>query len=280
MDQLTAPTTPTSTGEASGPPGVATRRGDPLARTGSTRRAIALVAALLAVMLAGGAVTAVLSSGTSGNVTEQQLARHTLRAAGQSDRALPAGLGALMGLRPSHRAVTDFALTNPRGATVRLASLLRHHAVVLTFLDDRCTDVCPLVTRELVAAYRDLGPAASHVELVAVNVDAGHAGPAWLRRFEAGVGRRVSALPTFQYLTGSPAALRHVWSAYAVTVEVAPSGAVYHSDAMYFIAPGGTMRWVATPYANLRPNGTGWLPPATVVRWGAGIAHYAAAALR
>lgn len=45
-------------------------------------------------------------------------------------------------------------------------------------------------------------------------------------------------------------------------------------------APGGAERYEATPYANMRPNGAGWLPAITISQWGRGIAQFAEAAAR
>lgn len=253
-------------------------RGDPTNRSGGTRRAIALVGGLLALMLAGGALTAVLSGNTKG-VTRQKLAAASVTPAGVSDRSLPASLAAMMGLEASHRVAAGFTLTDQHGRSVQLSRLDRHHAVVLTFLDDRCTDSCPIVSHELVDAYHDLGSTAAKVDLVAVNVDAALTAPADLRRAIATSGHGIGEVPTFSFLTGSPGALRRTWAAWGITVQVGQHGTVYHSEAMYFIAPGGTVRYLATPYADLRPNGTGWLPSSTIRGWGRGIAHYARATL-
>lgn len=254
------------------------RRGDPMSRPGGSRRVIALVGGLLVLMLAGGALTAVLSGNTSG-VSREKLAAASVKPASVSNRALPASLAAMMGLERSHHPVTGFTLTNQHGQPVQLSHLDRHHAVVLTFMDDRCRDICPLVAQELVDAYHKLGPAAAKVDFVAVNVNAAHNAPVWLRRFIASSGHGIGAVPTFSYLTGSPGKLRGIWSRWGITVQVAANGTVVHSEAMYFIAPGGRVRYVATPYANLRKNGTGWLPLSTITGWGNGIARYAKASL-
>lgn len=252
----------------------ASLRGDPTSRTGGIRRAVLVVAGILGVMLAGGAVTAVLSGHGGGQPTQQQLAQKTVKVS-HSNRQLPASLGALMGIEKAHRSVMGFTLTDQHNKKVSLSTVLRHHAVVLAFMDDRCLDICPLVAQELVDAYHDLGPKAQQVDFVAVNVNAGHSSPRFLRSFIAQRGHGIATVPTFTYLTGSPAALRHIWAHYGITVKVAPDGTVYHSEAMYFISPGGAMRYVATPYANLRKNGTGWLPGPTITQWGKGIARYA-----
>lgn len=49
-----------------------------------------------------------------------------------------------------------FTLTDQDGQAMSLASL-RGRAVVLEFMDPHCTDICPIVSREFIDAYRDLG---------------------------------------------------------------------------------------------------------------------------
>ena len=49
-------------------------------------------------------------------------------------------------------------------------------------MDPHCADICPIVSQEFLAAYRDLGAAASHAVFVAVNVNAYYPGsPTWPR---------------------------------------------------------------------------------------------------
>ncbi len=253
------------------------------ARPGSTRKAAGFIIALVLVMLGGGALAAVLMKGGGGPVTPQELsARSEAPPTGAASQPLPASNRALMGLQPlTAAAAPGFTLTDQHGHAVSLDSLDRTHAVVLAFMDDRCTDICPIVGQEIADAYHDLGRRAAGVEFVAVNVNAAHNATYWLRSFIAEKAPALASVPTFHYLTGPPGTLRKVWASYHITVKVDPAtGKVYHSEGMYFIAPGGAKRYQATPFANLRKSGTGWLPPATITQWGRGIAQYAKAAGR
>ena len=61
---------------------------------------------------------------------------------------------AIAGL-PAHQA-PGFSLTDQRGVVVGLSEF-RGKAVLLAFIDDRCTQVCPLLAQEFVIVDRDLG---------------------------------------------------------------------------------------------------------------------------
>ena len=81
----------------------------------------------------------------------------------------------LMGLSPVPvRPAPGFTLTDQAGRALSLASL-RGKVVVLEFMDPHCTDICPIVSREYVDAYHDLGPLADKVVFAAVNVNQYHA---------------------------------------------------------------------------------------------------------
>lgn len=251
-------------------------------RPGSSRRAVFLMTGLLALMIGAGMIAgAVMRSGSGGGVTPQQLAQHTeAPPTGQANKPVPATNAELMGLQKLSAArAPGFTLTGQNGHSVSLGKLDRHHVVVLSFMDDRCTDICPIVSQELADAYHDLGSRAASVEFVAVNLNAAHNATHWLRSFIATHSPELASMPNFHYVTGSPSALRAVWASYHITVKVDPgTGKVYHSEGMYFIAPGGTTRYEATPFANLQKNGTGTLPAPTITQWGQGIAQYAKAA--
>ena len=243
----------------------------------ASKRTIGIVTALILVLMAGGALTAVLTKDSNAQVNQQTLSKDSVTVTGgQSNHLISASNAALMGLEKlPGKTAPDFTLTDQNGHSVELSKLLAHHAVVLTFMDDRCLDICPIVAQELIDAYHRLGPLAPKVDFVAVNLNVAHRATRWLRAFISEHG--LNALPSFYYLTGNPSALRSVWSRYGVAVKVSQTGKVFHSEAMYFISSGGTMRYAATPFANMRKNGTGWLPAATKAQWSDGIAQYAKA---
>ncbi|MGH9088656.1 MAG: SCO family protein [Acidimicrobiales bacterium] len=135
-------------------------------------------------------------------------------------------------------------------------------------------DICLIVAHEIAATYDDLDATASKVDFVSVNVNAGHSSPATVVSFVHLHGNGIGTVPNFYYVTGRPGALRPVWTGYGIIVHV-NNGKVFHSEGLYFIAPGGVVRYQATPFANMREVGNGRLPPATIAQWGKGIAKYA-----
>lgn len=190
-----------------------------------------------------------------------------------SSQPIQANLANFMGLSPAPGTTApNFTLVDQKGQPVSL-SQFRGKVVALEFMDSKCIDICPIISQEFVDAYHDLGTRASKVVFVGVNVNAANASVADVASFTAEHG--LGGIPNWYYLTGSPAALKAVWNAYGVQVQVDPkTGVVLHSNPLYFIGPRGHERYVATPYANMRPNGTGYLAASSITRWGTGIAHY------
>lgn len=183
------------------------------------------------------------------------------------------GLAAFMGItRPRARRAPDFSLEDQRGAEVSLRAL-SGEAVVLTFLDDRCSVLCPALPEELRAASRDLGRSAGRVAFVAVNVDVASPSPQDLARFSQEQG--LDMVDHWTFLTGGPAQLAGAWKQYGVSVEHGPDGELAYTGVIYFISPSGTVAYRATPYADETPQGTGTLTRSSVTRWGKGIAQFA-----
>src|SRR5206468_10866389 len=51
-----------------------------------------------------------------------------------------------------------------------------------------------------------------------------------------------------------------------------PDADIVHTSAVYFIGPGGTERYIATPMADHTSSGTAYLPAGQIAAWGRGIA--------
>ncbi len=183
-----------------------------------------------------------------------------------------ATLAQLMNLAPlQSRRAPGFTLTGQDGKRVTLASF-RGKAVLLGFYDSRCTQVCPLVAQMIRLAEKDLGPYASRVAFVGVNVNPAATSVADVRRFSVVHG--LARLPNWYFLTGPAARLARVWRAYGIGVSLARGAAeTVHSDYLYFLDPFGTERYLAEPVAGRR-NGIGYLPSGTIALWGRGIAQY------
>ncbi len=170
------------------------------------------------------------------------------------------------------RAAPDFTLTDQTGRRVSLSSF-RGTAVLLAFLDSRCTEVCPVLAQELLAAEHDLGATAAKVTFVGVNVNPMATSVADVARFDAQHG--LTGLGNWHFLTGAVPALARVWADYGIQVIV-PQGATQtvHAAYLYFITPAGRERYLASPQVRQRPDGTGYLPAPTIAEWGSGIATY------
>jgi cytochrome oxidase Cu insertion factor (SCO1/SenC/PrrC family) len=180
----------------------------------------------------------------------------------------------LMQLSPVPRtSAPGFTLTDQAGHTFSLASF-RGKAVVLEFMDPHCTDICPIVSQEFISAYRDLGRDASHVVFLAVNVNRYHLQVADVAAFSA--EQRLTAIPSWHFLTGSYGSLRAVWEAYDIEVEApSPTADIIHSSTMYFIDPGGQEQYEADPMVDHTKGGSAYLPASQQAAWGQGIAQVA-----
>jgi len=169
------------------------------------------------------------------------------------------------------------SLVDQSGAPVSLVDE-RGDAVVLTFFDSPCQDICPVMAAELLHAAADLGPKAAHVVFSTVNTDPVvlSGAPAVAAAARSGLGN----LSNWHFLTSSLGHLNTVWKAYGVSVNVSPATAIVaHNDVMYFIGPTGNLEYRATPFANESASGVFSLPPASIARWGQGIATYASRVL-
>lgn len=131
----------------------------------------------------------------------------------------------------------DFTLTDQRGRTVSL-SQFRGKAVLLSFNDDRCVDICTLLAQDILTANRDMGAAARHVVFLGVN-----ANPFFTRTSDVKTWTDQHGLggqSNWYFATASPASLRKVWKSYGATVELDyKTHTVVHSADLFFINPAG-----------------------------------------
>lgn len=134
-------------------------------------------------------------------------------------------------------------LVDQHGQPVSL-SQFRGKVVVWSLNDDRCTDLCALFAQDVVAADKDLGPAAKDVVFVSVNANPFYPSPADVRAWS--VQHDLEHLPNWVYLTGTPSQLQQTWNAYHVTVMLNQKDRTVAHDAIaYFIDPQGRMRAIA-----------------------------------
>ncbi len=183
-------------------------------------------------------------------------------------------LANLMQLSPILNArAPAFTLTDQHGRTMSLASL-RGKVVVLEFMDPHCTDICPIVSQEFVAAYHELGAQAGKVVFAAINVNQYHASVASMAAFST--AHQLSTIPGWHFFTGPLPALRTAWRDYNITVETpSPNADIIHTSSVYFIDAQGRERFVAAPMVDHTAGGTSYLPLAQISAWARGIATLA-----
>ena len=188
--------------------------------------------------------------------------------------SMPTQLVDLMQLSPvPHSKAPSFTLTDQTGHLMSLASL-RGKVVVLEFMDPHCTDICPIVSQEFIAAYHDLRRLASKVAFLAVNVNRYHLQVADVAAFSS--EQHLTTIPAWHFMTGPFPALRAVWRAYGEDVYApGPNADVVHSSFMFFIDPQGRERYLANPMVDHTKSGTSYLPANQQAGWGQGIARIA-----
>jgi protein SCO1/2 len=135
------------------------------------------------------------------------------------------------------RPAPPIALHDAHGHVVTLAAQ-RGRYVLVTFIYTHCPDVCPLITRNLNAAVRSLGPRRTRVRVLAVSVDPKGDTPAAVRAY----ARRLHLVPEFRYLIGSRAALQRVWSAWHVLAVASKPDLVDHVAYTALVDPSGKER--------------------------------------
>jgi len=128
-----------------------------------------------------------------------------------------------------------FTLTDQFGHAVSLRSY-RGRAVLLAFIDARCTTICPLTSAEMLDAQRLLGPAGRRVALLGIDANPTATAVGDVRAYS----RVHGMLRSWRFLTGSSALLKRVWREYHIAVQI-EAGQIDHTPALYAIAPDGRL---------------------------------------
>ncbi len=187
-----------------------------------------------------------------------------------SGNELSASLKALMGLKEiSNARAPDFSLSDQARHSWRLADA-RGKVVVLTFYSRECNDICTVLGPEIVQAEALLGHRSSTVQFVIVNTDPSHSG--YVATPSALTSAGLSHYANVHFLTGPLNQLNAVWTNYGVGVSVGTvSSQVAHNNVMYFITPGGAIRYLAVPFGNENHDGIFSLDAATIHKFAEGI---------
>ena len=210
----------------------------PLARETSLNWRDRLRPGAIAATFAAASAATVAAVGAIGVVL---LGAIPMAAAQASDRAAPILAQAVDGTSaPLSSAAPGFTLTDQDNRPVSLASL-RGKVILLTFLDPVCVTDCPLIAQEFRQAGQLLAAQSSRVELVAINVNPLYHDVSYVRAFDQ--QERLTSMPNWLYLTGTPAQLGPVWKNYGVAAETLPAGSMLgHSDAAFVIGTDGRLR--------------------------------------
>jgi cytochrome oxidase Cu insertion factor (SCO1/SenC/PrrC family)/thiol-disulfide isomerase/thioredoxin len=158
--------------------------------------------------------------------------------------AATANLLALSPSQGSSRIAPDFHLTDQNGNPVSL-NQFRGKAVVLSFNDDQCTDVCTLLAEDIVRADQYLGAAGrDHVAFLSVNVNPFYPGVQYVKSWSD--SNDLGNVSNWYFGTGPVATLQGIWKQYGIYVGTDPkTQSVTHGTVIEFIAPDGTIRAAA-----------------------------------
>ncbi len=131
----------------------------------------------------------------------------------------------------------DFTLTDQHGRPASVAQL-RGKAVVLSFNDDECTDLCTLLAQDVTTANADLGAAAKDVVFLSVNANPLHTAVADVASWTDGHG--LGGADNWAFATGTASQLAQVADSYHVSESVDPTTHdVTHGVELFFIDPTG-----------------------------------------
>jgi protein SCO1/2 len=144
---------------------------------------------------------------------------------------------------PAGFELPSFELGDHDGSRVRSSDLLGE-VVVLTFLDTKCEEACPIIAGEVAAAWRLLSKEERQQAVaVAISTDPRDDTPESIRAFL----RRHRALGTFRYLTGPVPEMKRLWQSFQILSSFESGDADTHSAPVRIYSREGL--WLATQHA-------------------------------
>jgi len=146
---------------------------------------------------------------------------------------------------PDRPLAPDFRLVDQMGREAALSDS-RGKLVVLTFLDSRCVDVCPLTAVMLREAAKALGASSGQVAFLGLNTNSFAAEIEDVRLWTE--ENRLGEIAGWRFLTGAPPELEAVWKGYFIAVDITSDGHddhqhVSHTAGIYLIDRQGRERW-------------------------------------
>jgi len=187
-----------------------------------------LLVVLGALVAAGAVVAGVLSASRTGASPEAQS---------------PAG--AYRGSEPPPIRIADVTLRSYRGNAVNLRAQ-EGKVIVLTFLDSKCSDTCPIIAAVIGRTWPLLTPAEkARVRVYAISVNPLVDTPSSVQRFLA--ARRAAA--AIDWLVGPVTRMRPVWHAFGVLPATETGNNDLHSADVRVFDRRGT--WMSTQHAGV-----------------------------
>lgn len=152
----------------------------------------------------------------------------------------------------------EFRLTDQAGKNISLTDM-RGSVVVLAFMESECEEVCPATAAHLRSTYQALGKESSRVVFLGLNVNT--QANAVTDVLAATQRWSLDTIPTWHFLTGSPADLEAAWTAYHIYVQPAlhKGDELMHTPGVYVIDASGRERWFIDTAVGERDKAQ-WIP--------------------
>ncbi len=137
---------------------------------------------------------------------------------------------------------SEFQLTDQNGSVINLSDF-SGKVVVLTFMDSKCQDTCPVTAAHFRAAYRELKPE-EEKQVVFLGVNVNVEANAVTDMLEATRAWHLDEIPSWHFLTGSHDTLERVWKDYGVSaIHSHDESSIMHTPGTFLIDPIGQKRW-------------------------------------
>lgn len=137
---------------------------------------------------------------------------------------------------PGMRPALPFALHDQDGRLLTLQSLHGHVSVV-TFMNARCAQACPVIGRELALTQRKLSGSRSPLMVVIIDLNPAEDRPTSVRAFV----HKVGLVGNWHWLLGMKTQLSPVWRTWGTYVKWARPD-IIHTAAVYLIDQKGFVR--------------------------------------
>ena len=138
----------------------------------------------------------------------------------------------------------NFTLTDQYGKVVSLSDF-KNKKLVIQPIDPKCTDVCPIISQELIDGNQQLGASAKNVVYIGLNVNQYHNNVSDVKAFSDQEG--LSNLKNWYFLTGSVDTLKKIWKDYGITVVPSETSMVIHTSEMLFVNSNGKEMYKGSP---------------------------------